>query len=930
MLELNNVTKVYAAKGGASVRALDGVSVRFGEKGLVFLLGKSGSGKSTLLNVAGGRDRPTEGEIIVGDKRSSDFTPSDFDSYRNTYVGFVFQEYNLLDEFSVRENISLALELQGKAQARQDVDRILEEVDLSGYGSRRPNTLSGGQKQRVAIARALVKDPRIIMADEPTGALDSETGRQVFEMLKKLSRERLVIVVSHDREFAECYGDRIIELADGKIISDVTRSAGAEAEKPLHLRAGDALTGEQLARLKDLLTEGGELNIAEEQKGLSLSRKNAVKGTRGTFEKTGEIPPAAAQEKTMIRSRMPLKKAVKMGVKSMKTKPFRLAFTIFLSTVSFLLFGVISTLMLYDPVQAGINAVLVQQYQGFSILRGELVEHGESNGEIIYGYNICSFKEEELSALEQEIGLPLFGRVLGVIPMNIPTILSADCAMREFNGIVPMEEERLAEFDMKLVAGNYPEGANEVAVTLEAFETAKACGWLLIDENGNNAFDESGVKRFVSVDAYGDLIGQRQNFYIGGTNIGAVITGIIDCGEIPEEIAAYRADAKLNSFYSDYMNNSFHQCLFAASDFVERYEEAFGPLVRPDTTDLLDGRNDSSYAVRFSELAPYCDIVWTEGENDGLGPREALIDGERLYLLAADLKNEETLLFYDDFIEAFNRYTQGWEREDYRLVLDFVVDHYERVTGYPPLSLKSIFSERGGLVFSIAGVVTDSVYGGMKERTCLVSDAGYTALSDSGKLSRPKDLGRKYNSAIFFLSDRSNETMRKLFAAVDGESGEFINYSDSMVKKNVSYLSDTFDLISSVFLYVGIILALFSALLLFNFISATVSCKRREIGVLRAVGARGADVFRIFLSESAVVMVICFVLSCGLSAVLTSVINRNVVSGISAAAIFKAISFGSVNILIIMGISLVVAFLGTFLPVWREARKNPVESIRSI
>ena len=329
MLELNNVTKVYAAKGGASVRALDGVSVRFGEKGLVFLLGKSGSGKSTLLNVAGGLDRPTEGEIIVGDKRSSDFTPSDFDSYRNTYVGFVFQEYNLLDEFSVRENISLALELQGKAQARQDVDRILEKVDLSGYGSRRPNTRSGGQKQRVAIARALVKDPRIIMADEPTGALDSETGRQVFEMLKKLSRERLVIVVSHDREFAECYGDRIIELADGKIISDVTRSAGAEAEKPLHLRAGDALTGEQLARLKDLLTEGGELNIAEEQKGLSLSRKNAVKGTRGTFEKTGEIPPAAAQEKTMIRSRMPLKKAVKMGVKSMKTKPFRLAFTIF-------------------------------------------------------------------------------------------------------------------------------------------------------------------------------------------------------------------------------------------------------------------------------------------------------------------------------------------------------------------------------------------------------------------------------------------------------------------------------------------------------------------------------------------------------------------------------------------------------------------------
>ena len=225
MLSVKNLVKVYKTKGGAEVRALDGVTVDFPEKGMVFLLGKSGSGKSTLLNVAGGLDAPDSGEVIVKGKSSKNFSGADFDSYRNTYVGFVFQEYNILDEFNIEQNIALALQLQGKKNDKAAVNRLLEMVDLKGLGKRKPNTLSGGQKQRVAIARALIKEPEIIMADEPTGALDSATGKQVFETLKKLSATKLVIVVSHDREFAEQYGDRIIELKDGKVISDTSSRA---------------------------------------------------------------------------------------------------------------------------------------------------------------------------------------------------------------------------------------------------------------------------------------------------------------------------------------------------------------------------------------------------------------------------------------------------------------------------------------------------------------------------------------------------------------------------------------------------------------------------------------------------------------------------------------------------------------------------------
>ncbi len=215
-------------KNAAPVEALKGINVQFGENGMIFILGKSGCGKSTLLNLLGGLDYPTAGEIVIEGKSSAEFTKLDYDNYRNTYVGFVFQEYNLLNEFTVRENVGLALQLQGKKPNGEQIDEMLKKVGLELDEKRRPSELSGGQKQRVAIARALIKEPKIIFADEPTGALDSKTGNEILTLLKELSRDRLVIVVSHDEEFAYRFGDRVIEMADGQIIKD-TEQAQAQA-----------------------------------------------------------------------------------------------------------------------------------------------------------------------------------------------------------------------------------------------------------------------------------------------------------------------------------------------------------------------------------------------------------------------------------------------------------------------------------------------------------------------------------------------------------------------------------------------------------------------------------------------------------------------------------------------------------------------------
>ncbi len=220
MLELKHITKIYNPQKGNKVMALNDVSFQLPNKGLIFLLGKSGSGKSTLLNLLGGLDTPTSGEIIINGKSQNDFKEKDFDAYRNSIIGFIFQDFNILENYNVYENISLAEHLQERAISNEQIDLLLDKLNLKNLGNRKTNELSGGQKQRVALARALIKKPQIILADEPTGNLDQKSSAEIFQLLKEISSQTLVIVVSHDRDSAFLYGDRIIELKDGTIIND--------------------------------------------------------------------------------------------------------------------------------------------------------------------------------------------------------------------------------------------------------------------------------------------------------------------------------------------------------------------------------------------------------------------------------------------------------------------------------------------------------------------------------------------------------------------------------------------------------------------------------------------------------------------------------------------------------------------------------------
>lgn len=223
MLKLENVSKIYTTNRKSShVSALNNINVSFGKHGLVSIVGKSGSGKTTLLNILGGIDKPTNGTIVYNGNKFSDFRESDYNNYRNNEISFIFQDYNLLHDYTVIENIKIACRIQGKI--KKNVNEIayncLKSVGLEDLADRKIESLSGGQQQRVAIARALAKESKIILCDEPTGNLDSNTSRGIFELLKEISKKSLVIIVTHDRELSSQYADRMITLSDGKIIED--------------------------------------------------------------------------------------------------------------------------------------------------------------------------------------------------------------------------------------------------------------------------------------------------------------------------------------------------------------------------------------------------------------------------------------------------------------------------------------------------------------------------------------------------------------------------------------------------------------------------------------------------------------------------------------------------------------------------------------
>ena len=1004
MLEVKNLSKIYKStvKGGVDTKALDDVTLTFPDKGMVFLLGKSGSGKSTLLNVCGGLDSPTSGEIIVKGKSSKSFSQSDFDSYRNTFVGFIFQEYNILNEFSVEDNIALALELQGKPKDKKVIAEFLEQVDLAGFAKRKPNTLSGGQKQRIAIARALVKSPEIIMADEPTGALDSATGKQVFDTLKKLSADKLVIIVSHDRDFAELYGDRIIELKDGKILSDISKAEQAqtaitdsisEIGGVLCIKKGTSLNDNDFAQIKSFLSKSsGDVIIANDENDITAFKKAARindDGSKEFFTDTDEakldIKTYTPNDSKFIRSKLPLRHASKIGISSLKNKPFRLILTIILCTVSFILFGLLSTLTFYNS-EAMFKQTLSDSSREYITVEKHYLSNVKyyDHGSVISEYDRTSpatFSEADITRLSNTFGKDIFGASsTDGMEFNVRSGASSYWNNRILTiAYIPENNAFRGKIN-----GSYPENDNEICISSYSAQ-------MLIE---SKAYDEKG--NVLNANSTAELIGKTVLI----SNQAYKIVGIFDCGDVDPKYDVLKDSVDqnyslMNSLENELYDGTYLLALLSKQKFEEvtktfraynsstfrNNTQVFANIELPTDSEKAPDEHEEypQYQYHSASTLSASDIIYFKSEKSSLADSEILLSESMWASLLYPIYEEKyqstfkNIEYDENDPEAYEQAlaAQQKEREEFEklreaieLLLTGTVREYDQDTGKEISSRPLTEQERtecrsllvkafGDTPITVSLTLADS-------QQMKISDAyTYTAVGFAPSMSQSvfyvtqSEYDRLWNiqyvtfdfceiATTDYVED-PNAVYSMIYAPFSDTEGQKNTLWD--IHSNKEFGSDATRLsiggryiseldgidemvksMSKIFLYVGLVFALFAILLFSNFISTSISQKRHEIGILRAVGARGTDVFKIFFSESFVIAFICSLLATVATAVICSLLNTSLTAELGAS-IFV---FGPFSIAIVIATALLTAILSTFVPVWLAARKKPVESIRAI
>ena len=917
MIQAKNLKKIYKPKKGQHVAALNGVSLTLPDRGMVFILGKSGSGKSTLLNLLGGLDRPTSGEIIVNGEDILKSKNDRLDSYRNTYVGFIFQEYNLLPEFTVGANVALAIELQGRKATNDEVNAILHEVDLDGYGARRTNELSGGQLQRVAIARALVKNPEIIMADEPTGALDSATGKAVFDTLKRLSAEKLVLIVSHDRDFSERYADRIISLADGSIVGDdvlVREEESGEAkpeygEKGVSVPAGYQLTDEDLKMINDCLRRLAEGNYR-------ISPSEAGRRFRPSAE-VGEQSDGTEKKFRLIKSRLPLSKAAKIGGNSMRIKPFRLVMTVLLSVVAFTLFGLSFAMGSYDKISSGVVSIADSEigYAAFTKEKRDDYDdprywremHGAvTNADIAV---INGMTGIELTGVYND-GSSYFISSLGNLGSGDGYGLFTDRYTKYITGFCGLAAEQIEQMGYSFICGGYPENYGEIAIPLYVAESFFEYGYA---ESGKEAVKPENTEWLL-----GKTVVLRGSEVSHVFRICGVVDTKFDSGRFKvkkdekEMTEIDQIEIFIRSLQLQYAQN-YSLCAvgFCRPEFVA---ECFGNSAtarRVDGSAYMFTENSIAEIYKIDKRSVLEDGSWIKFRTEGDG---CVIDLGMLLCLAgySDLSAVEAE--WDAIMELVGSIPKD---ELQKLMFDLVGELSESGE-YDILNEKvkiEVFDRNTGdqktVEIKIDGVALSA------GNTVYFNDDEYYAMPST-------ECG--YAFAVGVMPS-SRSAVRKLLEITYDESGEYRYSLKNEVTEIIGDLDNIFTSVSAVFVPVGIVFAIFASLLFSNFIAQSIMHKKAQIGILRAIGARSLDVFSIFFSEAFFIAMINFALSFASTALIAVSISTAVRENYAFAV--TVLPVGASTALVLFLISVGAAFLSSFLPVWRIARKKPVDAMRN-
>ena len=869
MLELKNITKDYVS-GDSKVQALKGIRIEFRKSEFVSILGQSGCGKTTLLNIIGGLDRYTSGDLVINGKSTKKFKDKDWDAYRNYSVGFVFQNYNLIPHQTVLSNVELALTISGvsREERKERAIKALEDVGLKEQIHKKPNQLSGGQMQRVAIARALVNNPDIILADEPTGALDTKTSVQIMEILKEISKDKLIVMVTHNPELAEKYSTRIVKILDGVITDDSKPFTEEDREKEKDAKAKDGRTAMKFftalrLSLNNLMTKKGRTiltsfagSIGIIGIALILSISNGVQSYINRVEEdTLSSYPVTIDESTVdIFSMM----EGLMGETEENTEAHEDG-KIYSRDIMNDMISTLSSKVSNNNLEALKNYIENEN---------NTIKDNASAIKYNYHLNINLYKEDTSN---------------GVVRVNPSTVMNAlgmedmmeaqesstmnsmfGSSMTSMSNTDVWEEmldnEELLHSQYDLVAGNWPTNYNEVV--------------LIVNEN-NEISDYTlyalGLKDQKELEEKWNKV---QN------------------GETVEE-------SETTSYtYDELLNLSFK--LVLNSDYYEKENGLW--IDKSEDEDYMKELLNNCENINVVGIIKQNEQSVATGMSGGIGYTKDLKE----YVI--NKTNEAEIVKEQKDNPDMNVFTGLAFPEEDAKTFD-----YSQLSDEQRASLAMLSTEELAEIMETYSNNANTSYEGNLELL------GAVNLDKPSSISiYPKDFDGK--DRITQEIDNYNQKQRD-----DGKEENVINYTDliGIMMKSVSQIIDTISYVLIAFVAISLVV---SSIMIGIITYISVLERTKEIGILRAIGASKKDISRVFNAETFIVGLIAGLLGIGVTILLNIPITKMIyaITGVSVT-----VSLPVVGGIILVLISMILTIIAGLIPARMASKRDPVEALRT-
>ncbi len=867
MLKLKNIKKTYVS-GDEKVEALKGINIEFRESEFVSILGQSGCGKTTLLNIIGGLDRYTSGDLIINGKSTKDFKDRDWDAYRNYSVGFVFQSYNLIGHQTVLSNVELALTISGvsRKERKQRAIKALEEVGLKEQIHKKPNQLSGGQMQRVAIARALVNNPDIILADEPTGALDTKTSVQVMEILKKISKDKLIIMVTHNPELAEKYSSRIIKILDGKITDDSDPIEHQKEEKQQDTKKKRTsmkfLTALRLS-LNNLMTKKGRTILTSFAGSIGIIGIALIlaisTGVQNYIDKVEEDTlssyPITIEESTVDMSSLMQSMMGDDTESNTENREEERAYS------ADIMNDMITTLS--NKKQSN-NLKELKKYLDEG--NNEITKNSNS---IKYGYDL-------------NINLYRANTDNGIVRVNPSTVMNAfgmgdmieaqnNSAMSSVFGSSMMtntdicfemqDNQQLLESQYDLVKGNWPKQYNEVVLVLK--EDGRIDDYTLYSLGLK---DQSELKDKWKAVENGDKLDENQ------------------------EATSYSYDDLLNLQFKLLLNSDY-------------YQKQNGLWVNKE--------NDDNYLKEKINNAETVKVVGIIKQNEQSAVSTSVTSGigytKQLKEYVVEKSNDAQIIKEQKENKDVNVFS------GLKFPTDEDTSSMENLTAEQRMAMSKLSSEEIAQMMETYSANKDSSYEKNLQKLGAVDIDTPTSISIYPKDFEAKD---KISNAI----EEYNQKQRD-----DGKEENTISYTDIVgtMMKSVSQIINTISYVLIAFVSISLIV---SSIMIGIITYISVLERTKEIGILRAIGASKKDISRVFNAETLIIGLISGLIGIGITVLLTLPIN-SMIYAITGVKVATAVPFKAGVVLVL--ISMFLTIIAGLIPAKIASKKDPVIALRT-